>query len=460
MKKSPHIYQILTVVLLALILFVLSISTFEKNVIEPAPQVTLPMETPAEEDTAPEVIIPEVNTQDESAMYPSAGSFNFDSSLYPYLPDNTNLLRGSMPESEQYDWPRLSDGEVERARKLMASLEAGEIAPYSGPSVANKTDNVTIGVYPLDPEDFHGQTFYVILPTQRLSDDQLLSLIAAFDELGIPFDPDALGAWTCFRPFYSYGATRKMTDEENARMVSIKRQVIHGIISGDDIHPESSCRTVKTGLGVFCFYPYRRMTDDELAAFAFAKEDPWPQDPDLMEQTARDFAQDVINLPFSMELTDMERTLDPSTGLVSGYALYFKPRYSDGQGGLTEQTGQPTNVYVWIRERYGKTPVPDVLNVEFSTVGLSWPYFDNETSLGKEEVKATAEQWLRDHLNLGDDPKFHFDKVETTGYPLVWVDCSYGSAVLNTSLYLTPDGKNVDSLSIQLLGSDFFSSSY
>ena len=53
-------------------------------------------------------------------------------------------------------------------------------------------------------------------------------------------------------------------------MLSIKRQVVHGIISREDIHPESVCRTVETGLGVFCFYPYRRMTDDELAAFAFA----------------------------------------------------------------------------------------------------------------------------------------------------------------------------------------------
>lgn len=455
MKKKTRIRRTVTAMLLVLVLPVLSVSAFAEDVIEAAPQVTLPMETPAEEDSAPEEISQEEGSAEESAMYSSAGSFNFDSSLYPYLPDNMNMLRGSMPESEQYEWPRLSDGELERVRKLMASLAAGEIAPYSGPSVANKTDNMTVGVYALDPEDFYGQTFYVILPTQRLSDDQLLSIIAAFDELGIPFDPDTIGPWTCFRPFYSYGATRKMTDEENTRMASIKRQVIHGIIKREDIHPESVCRTVETGLGVFCFYPYRRMTDDELAAFAFAKEDPWPQDPDHMEQIARDFARDVMNLPISMKLTNSERSIDPSTSLVSGYAFYFQPQYSDGQGALTQQEGRPVEVYVWLRERYGKTPVPDILNVQYSTPGsFYWPYFDSESSLDPEEIKAFTEQWLRDHLNLGENPKFHFEKVEVTGFPLVWVECSYGNAILNTSMYLTSDGKDVESISIQLLDFD------
>ena len=39
------------------------------------------------------------------------------------------------------------------------------------------------------------------------------------------------------------------------------------LLTEADIHPEKECRVIWTPLGACSFYPYRSMTDDELAAF-------------------------------------------------------------------------------------------------------------------------------------------------------------------------------------------------
>ena len=51
-------------------------------------------------------------------------------------------------------------------------------------------------------------------------------------------------------------------------MELLLKQVRYGELTEKDVHPETECRSVDTWFGPLCFYPYRQMTDDELAAFA------------------------------------------------------------------------------------------------------------------------------------------------------------------------------------------------
>ena len=164
MKKLT---AILIAALLAAALLPLPALALTEDTVEPAPAMTLPAETEApaspEED--------EKETEEDDEGYSFSGRM-----ANPYLPDAYHTPRGSMEEAEELGRAaRLTDSELERILELMDELKAGKIRPYDGPSIVNKAKNVELGVYTLDPEDFRGQAFYVILPTSRLSDDRPLT---------------------------------------------------------------------------------------------------------------------------------------------------------------------------------------------------------------------------------------------------------------------------------------------
>ena len=96
-----------------------------------------------------------------------------------------------------------------------------------------------IGVYPLNPEDYDGETFYVRLPQyQPLTDEQIRSLISAFNELGIPFDPDSLGSRNCSRRDENYVQdyeSRPISEEEEQRLEIIRTLVRQGVLTKDSI---------------------------------------------------------------------------------------------------------------------------------------------------------------------------------------------------------------------------------
>ena len=71
----------------------------------------------------------------------------------------------------------MSDGELARYKELFSELSDGSRSLEGVPTCVNRKDmdNTTVGVYPLDPKDFDGETFYVILPyEQKMDDGQIL----------------------------------------------------------------------------------------------------------------------------------------------------------------------------------------------------------------------------------------------------------------------------------------------
>ena len=328
------------------------------------------------------------------------------SSEYPYQPyPRTFPERGTTPEDTQYRLPRLSDAELERMRELIVLSRNVEEILIGIRSCANLAEDVSIGVYPLDPNDFDGETFYVILPDSMLTDEQMLSLIAGFKELGIPFNPDSLNERNCIRLSY-WGGTRGLSPEEQERLTAQKAKIVRGQLKRKDIKPESACLTVKTLAdinNVFCFYPYRSLSDDELAAFAMSDLSAWETSADLIEETALNNARGVLPLPEKMPVKDVKMTEVTNcwdtfdSEKLNEYEIFFDhpTSYTSGKN----SGGKVADVLVWLYEEPGKP---------LETEGMCIRYFlsgDSGTGRSESDWIASAEKWTKENLTLPEDKK-------------------------------------------------------
>lgn len=165
--------------------------------------------------------------------------------------------------------PRMTNGEAERARVLLAAYQAGVIG-YEGESVLNKMEDVVVGVYALDPAEFDGERAFVILPGPCMTDEQLLAVIAAYDEMGLVFDPASLSCRNCARGG-GIETSRFLTEEERGRQQSLARMIEHGLldpsVAGDVemLNPTLDSRYF-CGLPDFTIRPYRAVTDEEFVS--------------------------------------------------------------------------------------------------------------------------------------------------------------------------------------------------
>lgn len=360
---------------LALALFFpVSVPAITENSLESAPPVTLP-EITEEADTA------------ESTAEP-----------IPYLPYDQWLPDRSvyLTESEEYLLPRLTNGELERIRGIRSALEEGRDLSLKDLGFAGRTGKVNVGVYPLDPQDFNGETFYVLLPASPLSDDDLFSLISAFDRLGISFDPDSLNERNCTRGVGAVSATRGLSYEESVRMKTIRYQLHRGIIVPDRIPAGTYCSYADTdwrdspedvnGTYRFCFYPYRSMTDEELTAFAFAAEGAWDVDPDLVEKQALDAARRLLNVPLSLaaDNEEMSRWKDGTRCYDSTLLIHY---IDERTGEEICSAGEPYECFVVQQQ------APDSGQITLNFVDL-WFYSDEPASDRSSWPEYSEEEWI------------------------------------------------------------------
>jgi hypothetical protein len=181
-------------------------------------------------------------------------------------------------EGEDYQAPRMTAEENARAKELLTKYQAGE-RPTQG--VLNKMDNVTVGVYTLNPEDYEGETLYVLLPVDPLTDEDILEVIDAFSQCGQIFDPDALSYKNCMRGG-GIESSRFIQEEERDRISVLRNlyirqgltsEAVYTPLVTDDGLGEATLNTdAYCGLDTFQFYPARSMTDDELLRYVIYSE--------------------------------------------------------------------------------------------------------------------------------------------------------------------------------------------
>ena len=293
--------------------------------------------------------------------------------------------------------PWLTDLELARTRRLMEQVAAGEAA-YTGRSIVNAAcnSNTGVGVYPLNPADYDGETYYVLLPKDMpLADNQILALIAAFEELGIPFDPDSLGGRNCHRD--STDGSRELT------METIRMLVRRGTLKRENV-PEGTAdygipRPGAVSDDWFFLYPYRSMTDDELALLALHTDSRWEDVPLEIEQMAMDAVRSFYPEVDSLENEDIYMYI-PESDIDSGR---YYIRYHVGMSMSIESWENDDIQYIDVElmKEYGGKP-------EISDVGI-FLSFDMTTDHGtgtREAWIAAAGEWAESSLKVPDGKKY------------------------------------------------------
>ena len=330
--------------------------------------------------------------------------------------ENTNIqVDPEVYDRDGYSYPWLTDLELVKFREFQAALKDGEIG-YAGESIINPataTDE-DVAIFTLDPDEFCGESYYVFLPdSSSVTDTQLVALAAAFEELGIDFDPDDLNDRNCCR-HCNVLETRTLTDEENSRMESIKDRIRRGQLKKKDIPAGTKVLTVEKrssrGWGLdrktFLFYPYGRMTDDELALFALEDEEAWDVDPDELKAAALKDAGELINLPknvrefepcTSRELMQITGgTYLPRSNAVYQYTSQF---YFEGYDGFYDRIHCSMDIAQM--QEIGSVP-------ETAGIHLWYSYYSdfsdsNYPESHEAEWLAAAQNWAGQVLRLPED---------------------------------------------------------
>ena len=268
-----------------------------EGVVENAPQVEMEQVRPAEISYLP----------DES-YYAGYGDWN------PVWENAQEWVESEFDGECYYDVeqrPRMTAGEAARAEKLLADYKADK-SIYKGENILNKMENVIVGVYGLNPEDFDGEAAYVILPGLCMTDEQILAVIDAYDQLGLTFDPAKLNARNCARGG-GIETSRFLNDEERARHQNLARLIERGLldVSGADMVRALNVRLDTRyfcGLPDFTIRPYRALTDEEFVALLVDmgyRDKTGEMDYSLVEKESRVILNDRLGAALSMELSQI-----------------------------------------------------------------------------------------------------------------------------------------------------------
>ncbi len=174
---------------------------------------------------------------------------------------------------ENYQDPGMVSDERERAKALLEDYQAGARPELD---VLNKLEDVIVGVYTLNAEDYEGETLFTLLPIDPLTDEQILEVIDAFARCGQTFDPDALTYKNCMRGG-GIEATRFFQSGEQTRRTALRDLYIRmgftsespytPLVSDDGLGMVTLDDEAYSGLDSFLFLPLRAITDDELLAY-------------------------------------------------------------------------------------------------------------------------------------------------------------------------------------------------
>ena len=298
--KMNHLIKKAAALLLAVAMLPFSALAVTEDTVIDVPDVTL--------DTI-DTAVATVSYLPDASYYADYGDYQptwADADEYVELPDDGEWF--TTGDLMQQPW--LTAGEQRRAVSLQEQYEKGEIT-YTGESVLNKMTDVIIGVYALNPDDYDGETMFVLLPVCCLSDDMLLAIIDAFHQAGKPFDPAALNYRNCMRGG-GIEITRMITSGENERSMQIHILIMKGMVTADYVHGKNTIiepvlnTMYFNGLDSFRIQPYRCLTDSELAewwlnngAHPFDEKSLTMED---IERIGRDLIYTYTDVPFSMDL--------------------------------------------------------------------------------------------------------------------------------------------------------------
>ena len=261
-------------------------------------------------EDAPDVDVSITLNQPQSGYYlPDASYFESEYEEAPVWADSkiyveetclgdTDIFRGTSN-------PFLTPGEIERALTLRQAYELGE-KTGDGKSILNKAENVSLGVYALNPSDFANEPFYHILPATNLTDEEILALIDAYALMGYRFYPEKLSYKNTVRGG-GEETSRLMMEEEYNRLHALAEMITYGYldveITCENLFITLDARYHK-GMTEFKLLPYRSLTDEELVSWILSmgyRDESDKYDFAAIEKQARSALYELFSLPLSMQ---------------------------------------------------------------------------------------------------------------------------------------------------------------
>ena len=383
----------LWIVLMCCLLPTLALAVTE-GVVESAPQVEMDQVQPAEISYLP----------DES-YYAGYGDW------FPAWENAQEWVESKFDGECYHDVeqrPRMTAGESARAGKLLEDYQAGKIV-YTGESILNKMENVIVGVYALDPEDYAGEKAFVILPGPCMTDEQILAVIDAYHQLGLTFDPAKLNERNCARGG-GIETNRFLVEDERARYQTLARLIEHGLLDVSHVDAEQALQPKLDsryfcGLPDFTIRPYRAATDEEFVAMLVDRgyhDKTGEIDFAGIEKESRRLLNSRIGAPLSMELTQIYHqgsyvpmVFDESGN--QGWAWDASGRRSYGAN-YTYHT--PDGILVYADVMYDwETKKAVSASVMYSKEGGGEPLADDAPKPTDEQIEAAIAE-AEDHLGM------------------------------------------------------------
>ncbi len=243
----------------------------------------------------------------------------------------------------------LTKDEKTRLVKLQADYTAGTRPAGKAPTMPAETG---FAILPLDPGSYAGMAEYYFLPNQKLTDEQLLQLIAYGEEKGEPFTADTLSVKNSMRGG-AMETNRFRSAGENARRdILFKRIVEEGLRpetpdTGEITLPLSTVADIPMnqeanyGLDAFHFNPVREMTDEEIVTELMLGTDPGyylnpladaSLDPVADAAKARAILEDALNMPLCARKDMFQYTREEGTGSKLFQVTYDTPKINRQEG--------------------------------------------------------------------------------------------------------------------------------
>ncbi|MBP3541933.1 MAG: hypothetical protein J6K72_09020 [Clostridia bacterium] len=291
----------------------------------------------------------------------------------------------------EYMWyPALTTDELQRFPQVKARYVSGE-RPSLG--VINRTENVSVGVYPLPAELYQGEPVFLILPYRTLTDEEMLMIIDGYASLGLEFDPYALSWRNCMR-----GGVMEMTrgyaGDESQRLATLTDMYRRGgLVPEDELSPvpvDDGLGWIKLNPAEFCmketfyFLPARQLTDSELlkmAALNLGQTQYDGEDYIQWESLTRLNMHNLMGMPISTtriheELYEADEKLKSHRDDRKLYAAEFEPQspndHSVWEGWLSVEDGSLAYASVQYLRTGGISARMDPYLPKWTDIALDW----------------------------------------------------------------------------------------
>ncbi len=152
-----------------------------------------------------------------------------------------------------------------------------------------------MALFLVDPADYDGETWYLMLPARELTEMELLAVFDVFDLLGQSFDPGSVNIRNCCRGL-SYN--RALRPEEAERSGRLSQLVYSDLIPGNIKTDGNRNLVLCCGTDpMFFLRPYSSMTDEELLMEINVNNQ------DVMDRITEREAREMLNRYFGFPLS-------------------------------------------------------------------------------------------------------------------------------------------------------------